>query len=301
MNNGTVTFSFDCEGKWGMTDIPTPWDVSLTRANLLQAYEFILETLHQYEIPATFAFVGAFTQNREQFLDETFSKLSSKSYSTWLDYSRERIINEAEEGWFMPELLDMVKEYNTHEIASHGFSHIPFDMLDKVDARTELSLVKDWAENNKIKCETLVYPRNAVAHPDLLKEYGILGYRDLPDVIFSDKLPKIFKTLFEEIWVYKKAQQLEASDPIKIPGGVFINWQYNFRQYIPTFVSLLKYKHIVKDAEQRNGVAHFWLHPHNLITSPSTKLLFEKLCAEIARRRDEYGLVVRRQKDYISE
>ena len=69
INNGAVTFSFDCEGKWGMTDISTPWDVNLTRANLFDVYQFILETLKQNDIPATFAFVGAFTETREVFLN----------------------------------------------------------------------------------------------------------------------------------------------------------------------------------------------------------------------------------------
>ena len=47
MNDGAVIFSFDCEGKWGMTDISTDWDISLTQDNLLRTYEFILETLEE--------------------------------------------------------------------------------------------------------------------------------------------------------------------------------------------------------------------------------------------------------------
>ena len=78
MAEGSVTFSFDCEGKWGMTDIPTPWDIDLTRTNLLKAYEFILDTLNEYDIPATFAFVGALTETREEFLDVAFPTLSSE-------------------------------------------------------------------------------------------------------------------------------------------------------------------------------------------------------------------------------
>ena len=41
MNDGAITFSFDCEGKWGMTDVPTDWDVSLTQDSLFTTYEFI--------------------------------------------------------------------------------------------------------------------------------------------------------------------------------------------------------------------------------------------------------------------
>jgi hypothetical protein len=300
MNQGSVTFSFDCEGKWGMTDILSPWDVNITRRNLLRTYEYILKTLNTYNIPATFAFVGAFTENREQFLDEILPNLSSENYTAWIDYSRCRITDESEEGWFMPELLDMVRVYDIHEIASHSYTHIPFILLNEEDAGLELSLIKTWADKNNINCKTLVYPRNIIRHVNLLKEYGILGYRDTPEVVTNIKLPKLVATLIEETWVYKKAQQLDVCDPVKVPGGVFINWRYNFRRsIIPTSLSLLKYKNMISDAKLRNLIAHFWLHPHNFITSHSTKRLFEKLCDEVVKQRDESSLVIKKQSDYL--
>jgi len=299
MNSGSVTFSFDCEGKWGMADISSNWDANLTQVNLLETYEFILETLKDYDISATFAFVGAFTESREVFLDETLPCLSSENYSKWLDYSKFRIMDKNEEGWFMPELLNLVKEYNVHEIASHGYTHIPFSMLNHRDARTELKLIRQWAKKNKIECSTLVYPRNMIGHNNLLKEYGIFGYRDEPDAITDHRVPKVIKTLIEETWVLKKSQQFELIEPCKIPGGVFINWRYGFRNFVPPLVSLLKYRSMINDAILRNQVAHFWTHPHNFITSPSTKNLFKNLCEEVSIQRDKSKLVVKKQNDYL--
>jgi len=299
VSEGSVTFSFDCEGKWGMTDIPTPWDIDLTRTNLLKAYEFILNTLNEYDIPATFAFVGALTETREEFLDVVLPALSSESHSRWLNYSKHRITDKAEEGWFLPELLGMVKERQTHEIATHGYTHIPFNMLDKSDVKIELQLVRSWAEKNKIQCSTMVYPRNIIVHQEILKDHGILGYRNLPIELLNRRMPKYIKTLVEEIWIFQKSEQIEKSDPIKIPGGTFINWRNGFRRSIPPFVSLLKYKSMIGNAIVHGGVAHFWLHPHNLITSPSTKNLFRKLCAEVAEQRETSALVVKRQRDYL--
>jgi len=299
MNNGAVTFSFDCEGKWGMTDISTNWDVDLTRDSLLKAYEFILETLRENDISATFAFVGAFTESREIFIDEVLPGLSSKNYSNWLNHSKHRILDKTEEGWFMPELLNLVKEYNVHEIASHGYTHIPFSMLDLKDVRTELKLIRKWADKNKIECSTLIYPRNIIGHHNLLKEYQIFGYRDLPDTISNNRIPKIIKTLLDETWILKKSQQIDQLDTCKIPGGVFINWRYGFRKFVPPLVSFLKYKSMINDAKIKNQVAHFWVHPHNFITSPSTKTLFRKLCEEVAIQRKESTLLIKKQNDYL--
>ena len=100
--------------------------------------------------------------------------------------------------------------------------------------------------------------------------------------------------------VRENSEELKQGTPLKIPGGSFVNWRRGFRYFIPPFVSLAKYRNILENAGQKNQIAHFWLHPHNLITSNSTRKLFEKLCAEVAKYRDKYNLVVKRQVDYLT-
>ena len=300
MLEGSATLSFDCEGKWGMTDIHTPWDVNLTRSALLSAYHFILRTLEKYDIPATFAFVGAFTETREEFLQVSYPKLSSSSYTNWLSFSRDRILDKSEEGWFLPELLDMVIGQKKHEIASHGYTHIPFSTLTEPDVRLELSMVQRWAEKKHIDCSTLIFPRNMVYHKEILKDYAILGYRDVPISLLGARTPRFLRTLAEETWIFQKSESFKKGEPGRIPGGSFINWQSGFRRAIPAHMSLLKYRNMISSAVKLGGVAHFWLHPHNLITSPHTKKLFSELCAQIAYYRDSTPLVVKRQKDYLS-
>jgi hypothetical protein len=76
---------------------------------------------------------------------------------------------------------------------------------------------------------------------------------------------------------------------------VFINWRYGLKNLIPTSVSLLKYKNMINDAKFEKRVAHFWIHPHNFITSPSTKTLFKKLCEEVSMQVDKQTLVIKKQ------
>lgn len=300
MPQGSVTLSFDCEGKWGMTDICTPWDVNLTRSNLLSAYDFILQTLEKYDLPATFAFVGALTETREEFLDKSYPNLSSASYENWLGPSRDRILDKSEEGWFLPELLDMVMGRQKHEIASHGYTHIPFTTLSESDVKLELGMVRNWARKKNLDCSTLVFPRNMVHHQEMLGGFGIFGYRDSPISLFSARVPKFLRTLAEEIWVFQESEKLKKGDPRRIPGGAFINWNSGFRRAIPAFLSIAKYKCMMYSAGKRGEVAHFWLHPHNLIASPQTKKLFSDLCAQIALCKESMPLVVKRQKDYLN-
>ena len=299
-NNGSITFSFDCEGKWGMADHPKVWDPQLTQKNLIKAYEFILNTLSAQNLSATFAFVGAFTETREQFLDESLPKLSSKSHKSWLDYSKERIISKTEEGWFMPELLELVKGFRNHEIATHSYTHIPFDTMMPPDAHIELELIRSWAVKKNVDCRTIVYPRNIVRHENLLKQFGIFAYRNSPNSFPALKLPKIVKSLINEVWIFQKAEKIDYAEPFKVPGGVFINWRYGFRTYIPSKISLLKYRNMIRDAGLQNRATHFWIHPHNFITSPETKDLFTKLCESASNQRDESGLLIKNQNDFLS-
>ena len=298
MKRGTVCFSFDCEGKWGMADIKTDWDVSLNQDSLVSAYEFILETLEENEIDATFAFVGALTERQEFFLGNILPKINTKAHTQWLNLSRSRILDK-EEGWFEPNLLSMVKVYKNHEIATHGYTHVPFNRLDEETAKLELELISEWAERNKIECTTMIFPRNIINHDHLLKEYGILGFRDIPNNNSSLFLPKFAKTFIDELSILKKSQQLQESSPIMIPGGVFINWRHGFRRLVPSSVSLLKYKNIINHSIKNNGIAHFWIHPHNFITSPLTKDLFKRLCEEVALKVSQSKLVVKKQNDFL--
>ena len=299
MSEGSVTLSFDCEGKWGMADIYTPWDISLTRTNLLSTYEFILQTLEKYNISATFAFVGAFTETREEFLDTSYPNLSSTSYANWLGPSKGRILDRSEEGWFLPEIFEMVLGQQKHEIASHGYTHIPFTSLAGSDVKLELDMIRNWSEKKNIDCSTFVFPRNMICHQEKLKDFGIFGYRDPPISLLSSNAPKYLRTLAEEIWIFQKSEKLKNGDPTRIPGGAFINWKSGFRRVIPTSISMLKYKSMIHNAMTRGEVAHFWLHPHNLITSPQTKYLFADLCAQIALCKESMPSIVKRQKDYL--
>jgi hypothetical protein len=299
MLKGTVTLSFDCEGKWGLADIYTPWDVNLTRSSLLSAYDFILQTLEKYDIPATFAFVGAFTETREEFLDKSYLNLSSERYANWMGPSKHRILEKSEEGWFLPELFEMVRGHQKHEIASHGYTHIPFTSLAGSDVKLELNMIRKWSDKKNIDCSTLIFPRNMVCHQEKLKDFGIFGYRDTPISLLNPIVPKYLRTLAEEIWILQKSEKLKKGDPVRIPGGAFINWKSGFRRAIPTSISMLKYKSMIDNAIRRGEVAHFWVHPHNLITSPQTKKLFSDLCAQIALCKESMPLIVKRQKDYL--
>lgn len=69
-----------------------------------------------------------------------------------------------------------------HDIGAHGYYHRDFTLLSRDEARHDLKLTSTEMNKVKIKPKSFVFPRNHVAHLDLLQEFGYLCYRGYGDV-----------------------------------------------------------------------------------------------------------------------
>jgi len=296
-HKGIVTLSFDCEGKWGMIDSDSLWINDISNESLIKVYKYILEVLNFYKIPATFAFVGALTEKKEDFINLEQIHLIGDSHKKWINLAIKKI-NKNEDGWFVPSLLNLVKNEKVHEIASHSYSHTPFNKLSINEALIELNLVKEWSDKNKINCQSFVFPRNLIAYEELLSRFGITFYRDRPNNFNYKFFPRLLNMLIEEILISKKGESFENSN--KVPGGTFINWMYGPRKYIPVRITSLKNKSIINNVIKNNNnkYSHFWLHPHNLISAPRTKVNFENLCKNIYTSKKNGNIIIKKMNEY---
>lgn len=296
LNKGTVTLSFDCEAKWGMADKNYDWLDLLNQKNIMNSYNYILSVLEEFQIPSTFAFVGAMTESKRKFEENIDFLMSNESHKKWIKPILKKI--ETEEGWFFPDILELFDNAIKHEIASHGYTHIPFTFMKRNEAELELKMISEWSSRMKIDCKTFIFPRNLMAHNDLLINYGINLFRDYPKDFKNKIFPSSINNFVEELNILKSSEIFIEGDN-RLPGGVFINWQNGKRKLIPMKISLKKYKNIINHAIKNNQVAHFWIHPHNFISSPQTKFLFEGLCRDIANQRDMGLININRQVDFL--
>ena len=239
-DKGIVTISFDCEAKWGMADLSLDWTKDLTNKNLVEAYEYILEILKKYNIPSTFAFVGAMTESKDRFITLTEPLMKGRNHEQWLKPIFNQITKD-DDGWFFPNIIELCKKDNMHEIASHGYTHIPFSSLSEEEIIEEMKLIKDWSLRNKINCKTLIYPRNDISYREKLNSYNIELYRSSPKLFNFKNFPKYVNTFFEELNIFKASEELDV-DGLSIPGGVFINWKYGPRKIIPKTISNCDHK-----------------------------------------------------------
>jgi len=214
----------------------------------------------------------------------------------WLRYFRADGKRNKGDDWFCPEAFEMTREYG-HEIASHGFCHLPFD--DKAMSVSllvrEIELAVAVAKSKNLVLETFIYPRNRVAHPEILRDFGFIGYRES-----LKTLPKVM-SLLREGNIFQGAQPHgdEVHGMIRIPPGHFFNWRKGLRAGVPPEVTIARWRSILYKAAEQSRVAHLWFHPHNLISGPKTFDTLREVLAIAADLRADMKLDVQTQADYV--
>jgi len=287
--------SLDCEGKWGVADsLTASHRCKLTDDRLAGAYDAILRLLDEYDIAATFAFAGLFSQTAAQFarlrpLVEAFAKNAP-------DYLRPALhdIDASQgSGWHGAHLVGGVTSARAgHEIALHGVTHVPWTSMSEELAEAELALF-ERLEAPVRQSQTFVYPRNLVAHVDMLERRGMLGYRT------ATPGRSRAASLASEFNIFPRPESPVASHAlVPIPGGFFLNWRSGPRRLIPPAVTLHRARRLLDRAISAGEVVHYWLHPENIATAPATLSVLRGLIEEVARRRDAGTCEVLTQLDY---
>lgn len=279
--------SFDCEGKWGVADHLTPQlHQHLSDASLMRAYRDLITVLDDYAIPATFAFVGCYTIPKAQ-LDATLPKLQglAQHFSDYLGPVLADYTEGSREGWVGDWALDMVANAtSSHELGLHGITHVPWNhpAMNEARAREELALAYDAGFPITAQTSTYIYPRNAVAYTHLLAEHGIMAYREA-----KPRGSRMASLLSEfDLFTKPEADIAHAETPMPIPAGHFINWRHGLRTLVPVEVTRQRARAMLQRATKNGGIVHYWMHPENLATAPTTMAVLKVILDEVRIVRD---------------
>lgn len=306
---GTFIISLDCEGKWGMADQVADFQRStLTNKRLTEAYRKIIDILNHHQIKGTFAFVAAFTMSVDEYRvnKDWFANVHVEGKSWLGEFSRE-IAENRFEGWFNPDCFNIVRKETQHEIASHGFSHLPLAefLINEEDFIREINLIKTCSNFKERRNMTFVYPRNLVGYTNLLRDAGFIGYRDGVHLTSSSNkgIPKLFlraKSLFSDLNIKTPAKPHSIGGSIiPIPASVCLNWRHGLRKKIPMAVTIKRWRNIIKDAITNQKVAHLHTHPHNFITGDQMYTLLEEVLKIVSNAQRRSELVNLTQREYV--
>jgi peptidoglycan/xylan/chitin deacetylase (PgdA/CDA1 family) len=287
--------SLDCEGKWGVADaLSRSHRRDLSNEKLRLAYGSIRNLLEEFRIEATFAFAGAFSQSSDDFRRirpdiERMSKFAPNYLGPTL-----RDIDETDgDGWHGSHLVDAIVSSSVpHEIALHGVTHVPWTRIDASFAEAEMDLFEKL-QGPVRQSRTFVYPRNLIAHENILDERRFEGFRT------ARGSRSRFAALLSEFNIFEAAERpVRTTGIIRIPAGYFLNWRKGGRLLVPPALTHLRARRLLERAARADEVVHYWLHPENIATAPSTLPLLRMLIEEVARLRETGHCEVMTQLGY---
>lgn len=299
--SGRFIVSLDCEGKWGMADsLQVYHHRLLTDEALAAVYSDIVGLFARHDVPATFAFVMAFTLSTDE--RRHFSDILDDDgrADPWLRHYWEALRQGHGGGWFQPKALETVRADGRHEIACHSFCHrdLADHAVSDAGAEAELDAAAAAARLKGVAPRTFVFPRNSVGHLPALKRAGYLGYRK------ARRRTGRLRTLAAELdlWPRPEAPAGAGRDGlVAIPAGYFLNWRFGPRRLVPRAVTVRRWKNLLDGAAATGGVAHLWFHPHNFITAPSTRATLDAILAHAARLRAAGRIEIVTQERYCRE
>jgi len=258
LNKGVFCISIDLELLWGRKDLNHEnfiWQVKKERAIINK----LLEIFKKYKIPATWAVVGKLFK---------YPSLTDKSSFLWSGM----------------DILDQIKDCDNQEIACHSFSHQNFEKINKEMAAQEITNSIKVAKMKGVNLKSFVFPRNKIAHSNILIKYGFTSFRGV------DKRP--WELLFPGIPPVHEPKM--EGGILNIPGSMYFVSARGVRKYIPAGLRYLKTILGINKAIKKNKVFHLWFHPVDLANNTESFLNeIEKIIVFANKKRGQGKLDIK--------
>ncbi len=178
---GVFTLSLDFELAWGKLD-KSEWrnfqDICLRER---EAVGELLDIFHEFGVSASWCAVGHLFLNKctghGQKKHPEIRRAAGSAEE--VRFSRDPGSNEKEApAFYGSELIDLIRRCPTkQEIGSHSFSHVIFTSCGRATAEDEVDASLAAARQAGIEVTAFVFPRNRLAHLDVIAQRGFRIFR----------------------------------------------------------------------------------------------------------------------------
>jgi hypothetical protein len=293
--------SLDTELAWGMVHRGSYDGHEREYAGTRAVIDDLLGLLEQFEIQATWAVVGHLFLERCSPIDGVKHPEIVRPRYEWFGgdwFDRDPCTDTGRDPWWYgPDIVDRILTCRVpQEIACHNFSHaiVGDPACGRVEFESELRACEAVAAGRGLSLRSFVFPRNAVAHLDVLKARGYESYRGV-----------------EPSWAWqagpfaRAARFLDAFLPFGAPvsapelrSGLWnIPASYNYLhrtgwgRFVPVRVRVMRTVGGLHRAAREHAVFHLWTHPFNLASDPKGLLGGLRVVFQEVKSLRESGLV----------
>ena len=284
-----LLISIDTEMSWGLVHRPSmPYRYDDERPHLQR----LLDLFDRHQVPATWAVVGHLFLERCAPVDGVKHPEIVRPDYDWFDgdwFDADPCTDvHTDPAWYGPDVVDAIRERRTtHEIASHGFSHlIAGDPgCSRATFRSEVDAAQAVAADAGVALRSFIHPRNRIGHVDVLADAGFTSYRG-PRPAASGERPSAGQRLVDKVRGSQRTvvRPLLEDRIVNFPATILYDVDARARTWRP-WVHQVERR--MAQAVRERSLFHLWFHPHNLRDHPEAAFTgLDHLCRTAARWRD---------------
>lgn len=275
-SSGAFVISIDTELIWGMFDAGpiNPERYTGTR----DVIRSLLNLFDEYQVPVTWALVTHLLTdcrvsepNRYSYPDSCEQKDRNVALPCQQDLDSEL--------WYEPRILEWIRDTEVdHDVGSHTHTHLVFSEATREEARSDIEQSVAVAKRHGIDLASFVYPRNRIAHRNVLNDAGFEVYRgidsrwyervQLPDLVvkgarFADEATQ---------WTPPTVLPRTESGLVEVPGSQIFRPDHGGWQYTPRGSQRSRAIAGLNRAARTGQIFHLWFHPFNFARNPERLL-----------------------------
>jgi len=154
---GALCLSIDVELAWGIWDKPQAAYHDRCARHETAIVRGLVELFETYQVSATWAIVGRLLERDDRAASSTVHG--------------DRI-------WYAPDVIEAIRRARVpQDIGSHSYGHLYFGETPRDALRRDLAAARRVHDAHGLPFTSFVFPRNQVAHLDLLREAGVGVFR----------------------------------------------------------------------------------------------------------------------------
>ncbi len=252
----------------------------------------VLGLCEKYGIAATWAIVGHIFYARCEYCQRCPIQAWQGKYQSYDEaYGTDHPL------WYGADVISQIlASPQPKEIGFHGYTHRVFteSKMDAEEARFEIAEWKRLAARHNLHGTSMVFPRNAIGHLDVVKEAGFLTYRG------HDLIPRLYELVpilesFDHILSLSRLPVYDVDASAIDPKGLVClrgsQHLFNYNRQMETILDALGFHKLrlkrifkgMRKAAAEGKMVHLWAHPWEFRTAKD----LEKLEAILAFAAEE--------------
>jgi peptidoglycan/xylan/chitin deacetylase (PgdA/CDA1 family) len=278
-----LCISIDLELAWGIWDKPSPEYHTRCAEHERAIVARLVEMFETFEVGATWAIVGRLLER---------------------DPTRDDRI------WFAPDIIERVRSARVaQDIGSHSYAHVYFGETDREQLRADLAAARRVHDEHGLAFASFVFPRNQVAHLDLLRDAGIRVFRSVDHgwhIGVRDHLGTIagrVANLADKVLPVPPAtvQPIAHDGLVELPSSMLLIARNGLRRAVHPSSLVAKAALGLERARRHGGIFHLWFHPSNFYYDTDRQLdTLERIVRRACALRDRGQLAIRAMNDFAA-